>query len=275
MEQSAKEEAEYQKISWDTGCFNFLLTRTKTKFTHKSNFKRRLNIEKQLAIKLPAITDEMLKSLYELACQKYIRKCKSLYEVSSGFGKTKSEHMFLDTISEIIRLNPKLKNLEVYPSMQFSKDFPKDFKMVVGNYVPDFLVFGLKTNGSSAVSFEINGDSHIEKWRKDDLRNRHFGELNIFTVEIPNDQVKDIQFITKALLEMYRARNGSLNHQVLRCKRLIWTKTISCHLSLAEIEDHALSIYGVQLYLINEAIEYSKQPDCPRNIKQELRYLKI
>lgn len=271
FEQHAKDEAEYNKIAWANGPYEFLLNRTEEKYKHKSNSIRRRMIEDDLKTILPVISDEILKSLYLLACSKYQRKSFSNYDSSSGFLKTSFENTFLKTVEQIIKDEPKLKHLEIYPSQNYSKYLPVNFKIVVGNYVPDFIIFGLKKIESSAVVFEINGPSHEKKSAKDILRDLHLEELKIFTVQITNEQAADIAYIKAVLLSLYRLRNGSFNTQIKRVKRLIFTKTISCHLSLAEIEAHVFSTFGITLNLKQEAKEIIKQPDCPRIIKRELK----
>lgn len=275
LEQRSREETEVQRISWNNGPYNFLLMRTQEKFKHKAAKQSRFELEVELGCKFPEITDEMLKSLYEFACTKYLNKCQGKYGASSGFGKTASERAFAMTLETIIKNNPKLKHFEVYPSQNHSKDLPPNFKMVVGNFVPDFLVFGIKDKKCSAVAIEINGDSHIQKWEKDELRNAHLKDLKIFTWEVPNNQATDIRYITEAITKMYRLRNGSLNMQIQRAKRLIWTKTISCQLSLDEIEDFVHQRLFIQLNLRKEALALLSLDGCPRNIKSELKQVAV
>lgn len=269
LEQRSKDESQQLKIDWNSGPFNFLLSRTSEKYKHKAVLLRRLDCEKQLSIALPQITDEMLLALYEYACCKFQEKCQRQYEFS-GFTKTPSESSFSKVLNEIIKKHPKLKHLEVYPNQNYSKDHPQNFKMVVGNYVPDFLIFGLKLNGASAVAIEIDGDSHINKWGKDDLKNKHLQQLKIFTWEVQNDQVLDFDYLEKAILEMYRLRNGSLNAQILRAKRMIWVKTISCQLSLNEIDNFVSQHFSLALNLQSETKVLPELPGCPRNISREL-----
>lgn len=191
-EQRAKDEAEISKITWSKGPYSFLLLRTQEKYSLKANQKRRLLLEQQLNLSFPMITDEMLLALYKYSCQKYLQDCHQKYNFSSGFGSTPSERKFAATLQAIVNANPILKHLEIYPSVEHSNDLPSNFKMVIGNYVPDFLIFGLKIKGASAVAIEIDGDFHVEKWSKDELRNAHLKQLKIFTVEIPNEQAADI-----------------------------------------------------------------------------------
>lgn len=271
LEQNAKDEADDLKRSWDHGPFNFLLTRTQEKYKHKATAKRRYSIEQKLNLELPQITDDMLKALYELACHTYQSRCRKWYGNNSGFLRTPSESTFLRTLIEVIKANPKLKHLEVYPSEQHTKDFKPNYKMVVGNHVPDFLIFGLKIRKFSAVAIEIDGDSHIERWSKDELRSSHLKELKIFTLEIPNNQANDYKFISEAIFQMYRLRNGSFNTQIQRAKRLIWMKTVACQLSLVEIEEFIKLKYLIQLNLANEAEAILKLSDCPKSIRTEFK----
>jgi very-short-patch-repair endonuclease len=273
LEQRARDEAKYLKQSWSLAPYNFLLQRTQEKYELKANQPRRQRLELDSGMRFPAIEDEVLKSLYKLACEKYMKRCQSEYETHSGFSKTPSEILFASTFNSIITNNPKLKHLEIYPSSQFSKDLPANFKMVVGNYVPDFLVFGLKNQRSAAVAIEIDGDSHIRKWQKDELRSSHFESSKIFSFSIQNDQVLDTAYLTKALLALYRLRNGSLNSQILRAKRGIWIRTVACQLTLSDIEDYVAAQFSIQLNLREEAKALVQLNSCPRAVKKELRKL--
>lgn len=272
-EQLMKEEVQYLKESWNRPTFEFLLGRSIQKYTHKAALNRRRQIESQLNIDLPPITDEMLIKLYLHACSKYQRKCNSTYNEKSGFLRTPQERVFFETLKSILTKHSKLKHLEIYPSPSQSSDLPPDFKYVIGNYVPDFVVFGLKTKRSSGIVFEIDGESHSKKYQKDLLRNEHLLELNLFTIEIPNNQATDFDYIESLLLQLFKIRTGSLNRQIQRAKRMIWLKTVSCQLSLSEIESYILTNFQIQLNLILESQMLISHPDCPRTIKKALSYL--
>lgn len=274
LEQKSRDESEYLKRTWNEGPFNFLLSRTEEKYFLKANTIRRLQCERHLGLILPQITDEMLLSLYILACLKYQQRCHNQYGPTSGFYTTKSESEFAQTLQSIIKNHSKLNHLEIYPSESHSTDLPANFKLVVGNYVPDFIVFGLKGKNSSAVAIEIDGDSHLDKYSKDELRSQHLEEMKILTWEIQNSQVKDINFIEKAVFEMYRLRNGSLNQQIQRAKRSIWAKTIVCQLSLDEIERYVRHEFLTELHLKKEADFLINTKNCPRSIKNDLQKLR-
>lgn len=274
LEQNARDESEQLKRTWNEGPFNFLLSRTAEKYSLKANTTRRLQCERHLGYPLPKITDEMLLSLYVFACLKYQQRCRNQFGLASGFYATPSESDFARTLQSIIKKHSKLNHLEIYPSEQQSKDLPKNFKLVVGNYVPDFIVFGLKGKSSSAVAIEIDGDSHLDKYSKDELRLRHLKEMKVLTWEIPNTQAKDVTFIEKAVLDMHRLRNGSLNQQIQRAKRSIWTKTITCQLSLKDIENYVRREFLIELHLEKEANFLKSAAHCSRAIKNELRRLK-
>lgn len=274
-EQLIKDEAEYLKECWKSPTYEFLLSRSLQKYNHEATSIRRKDIESLLDTQLLPITDEMLFQLYLHACLKYQKRCNQDFNLQSGFLRTPQERMFMQTLVEIIKKNPNLKLLEVFPSSEVSKDLPDNFKMVIGNYVPDYVVFGLKTKKSSGIVFEIDGESHSKKYEKDLLRNRHLYELNLFTIEIPNDQVRDFKYIESLLLNLFKARTGSLNKQILRTKRMIWIKTVTCQMSLSEIEDFVKKNFNVQLYLLKEASTLLLHPKCPRAIKFELSNLQL
>lgn len=273
IEQQSKDEAENLRITWNSGPYNFLLGRTQEKYRLKANQKRRVQLEEQLGLRLPMITDPMLLELYKYACQKFMTKCNNKFGHHSGFGQTSSERIFAATIQSIIENNPKLKHLEVYPSQNHSRDLPSNFKMVVGNLVPDFIIAGIKEKRFSLVAIEIDGGSHVDKFSKDELRYAHMEEMMIFSFGLPNEQAGDIEYLTKVMLTMYRIRNGSYNDQINRAKRAIWTKTICCQLSLEEIGEYYKNAYGIELYL-NEEVEFlAKNQSTPRKIKKEIAIL--
>lgn len=242
--------------------------RTTDLYHHKKIERRRTQIESQLNQSLPLIQDHILLELYKLACSKYRAKCNSNYDYN-GFSKTYPEKVFLNTIETVIKNNPELKYLEIYPSSRFSKDLIPLNKMVVGNHVPDFLTFGLKSKGYSSIAFEIDGDSHENKYSKDKLYYDHMEEVGICCLSIPNDKVMDQDYILNTLRSLYKKRSGSLDKQIKRNKRLIWTKTISCHLSLEEIENIVLQRFSIQLNLLGEKYILLTRSDCPRKIKAE------
>lgn len=270
LEQKAREESEHIKRTWNEGPFNFILSRTGEKYSLKANTARRLLCERLCGHDLPKITDKMLLSIYVFACLRYQGRCRNQYGPTSGFLATKSESDFAQTLQSIIKSHAKLAHLEVYPSEGQSKDLPANFKMVVGNYVPDFLIFGLKGKKSSAVAVEIDGDSHLDKYSKDKMRSEHLQEMKVLTWEVQNTQAKDRSFIEKAVLDMYRLRNGSLNQQIQRAKRSIWTKTITCQLSLEEIERYVRQEFLTELHLRKEADFFKDTKNCPRPIKRSL-----
>ncbi len=273
IEQQTKDEAKLLESCWDSGAFNFLIQRTQEKYNLKIIKQRRLKNESNSKSEFPAINDKMLLSLYKAACIKYMRECHKKYGCHSGFNSTPQERKFLTNIESIIKCNPKLKHLEIYPSILHSKDFPNNFKMVIGNYVPDFIIFGLKVEGASALALEINGDSHLDKYKKDELRSDHLKELKISTLEIPNEKVNDLTFLTDLLMQTYKLRNGSFNDQINRAKRRIWLKTICCQLSFTEIEDHIKNIFFIKLNLLEEVKFLKKDQTTPRKIKMELNLL--
>lgn len=270
LEQKSREEAEEKRITFNSGAINFLLSRTQEKYRLKAVSTRRQNIELLLDCKFPEINDDILNELYQFACVRHMNRCRRDYGASSGFLKTSSETVFARTLSAIIQNNPKLKHLEIYPSLEYSKELPPGFKMVVGNYVPDFIVFGLKDKRTSGVAIEIDGDSHIDKAEKDQLRCTHFRQLKLFTWEIPNNQASDFKFISESMMSLYRLRNGSFNYQILRAKRGIWVKTISCQLTFSDIEEFVQQGFSIQLRLRDEAQAMLAAHDCPRKIRSEL-----
>lgn len=270
LEQISKEESQYESYKWNKGCFNFLLQRVGENYIHQKNSQRRLAIESSLNMKLPPIEDHILIELYKYACNKYQKSCNRNFNEHSGFQKTTSEHQFLKTIEAVIKSNPDFKYIEIYPSISFSKDLPTNHKVVIGSYVPDFILFGFKTSKASAVVIEIDGDSHINKLQKDLLRDQQLSELRIFTFSVPNEQAQDSTYIHRVFKSLHRKRSGALDKQIQRTKRMIWIKTISCHLSFAEIENFVFERSGVRLNLESEATSLLGLDNCPRKIKVEL-----
>jgi very-short-patch-repair endonuclease len=272
LEQRAKDEVEPLKIFWNQGPYNFLLHRT-LNFYHRSKTRAlRDEVSSKIGNYLFPITDDLLLSLYEHACKKYQAFCKFKYSNNSGFMKTNSEIKFIETIESVLRDHPEFKGIEIYPSYSHSKDVNKMMKMVVGNHVPDFILFGIKTKGSSGVALEIDGDSHIAKYEKDLLKDNHLQEMKLFTFSIQNDQVRDYNHILKCLKEMYKVPSGALNNQIQQAKRMIWAKTIACNLTLTEMDQYVWDRYGINLYLEKQALEMGKLNKCARNIKKELSF---
>lgn len=265
-----KDEAKYLKQSWSSGPFNFLLIRTIEKHSLRINSLRRSHLESLSGLSFPSFSDNQLKELYLLASQKYQAKCNSIYGASSGFYSTRHEEIFLRNLSQVIKENPLLRHLEIYPSIDHSKDLPPYFKMVIGNYVPDFVVFGIKSKNISAITLEIDGHSHLDKHEKDMNKSLQLEEMGIAQYEIQNDKVNDLNFIKSMLLERYKLRNGSFNDQIKRVKREIWMKTISCHLSLDEIESYCRIHFALELNLYEEAKLLINFKKCPRKIRKEL-----
>jgi hypothetical protein len=142
--------------------------------------------------------------------------------------------------------------------------------MLVGIHVPDFLVFGIKGLGFSSVAIEIDGDSHAEKCVKDFQKYENLSECDIMTISVPNSKVRDFKYIKGILSEMIRKRSGALDRQIKANKRRIWCKTISCQITLKEIEIFAKNKSGIDLYLVKEAKYLLRESDCPRSIRREL-----
>lgn len=270
LEQRAKDEEEQLLTHWNHGPFNFLLQRTFNAYLKDKTKKRREEVEATINKHLPPVTDEMLLSLYQHACRRFQDLCKSRFGNNSGFLKTSSERKFMDTLESILKENPELKGIEVYPSYCYCKNLSPMMKMVVGNHVPDFVIFGIKNVKASAVAIEIDGDSHIDKYQKDLLRDQHLQELKTFTFSIQNSQVQDRSYILGWLRKMYRKPSGALNNQIQYAKRMIWAKTIACNMTLAEIDNYIELHFGISTHLELEASKLAKLGCCPRKIKVEL-----
>ena len=144
-------------------------------------------------------------------------------------------------------------------------------KAVIGVHVPDFLLFGMKTKGYSAVVIEMDGDSHVDKSRKDFVYYKHLEELGVFVWSIPNNQARDFNYIKATLLKLRKRRSGSLDAQTRKVKRAVWVKTIANHMSLQEIEAHVHQQFEIRLNLTQEAQALLTLKSCPRNIRKELR----
>lgn len=266
LEELARKQTLQLQSSWEKGCFNFLLQRTENYFHNRKVSSRRIQIEASINKQLPMIDDASLLALYTHACKVFQKQCRIRF-IHNGFQRTLPEKLFLNTLQRVILENPTFKYLESYPSWSDSKNF----KMVVGTHVPDFVVFGLKHPGYSSLVIEIDGDSHSEKYSKDQLYYDHLRELGIFYWSVPNEKVTDQNYILKGLKGFFRQRSGPLDKQIQRNKRAIWCKTIACHMDLAEIDLFFKEHYAIELNLRNEAIEVIKLKDCPRKIKAEIK----
>ena len=253
--------------NWNIGPYKFLLQRTLNDYHKSKSSSRRMKISALLKKELPLIDDDMLKQLYFFASNKYQTRCQHQYE-HTGFQTTPSERRFIETLNKIIKSDSRFKYLQIFPNNKYSGS-----KMVVGCYVPDFIVFGLKKNGYDGVFIEIDGDIHVEKTPKDHFMQDCLMSLGLYPISIPNERTGDQNFILSILNDLIRKRSGSLDKQIDRCKRSIWIKTISCNLTINEIEEIILSKYCISLNLADEAAEAVKMKDCPASIKRELARL--
>lgn len=273
-QQQTKDETKNLKKYWKSGPFHFLMNRTEEKYYLKANLKRLSSLDKDFLSLFPVFDDSHLKELYFYACNKYQKKCTEKHE-NTGFAPTYYEEQFLASLLKLIKQLSKLKHIEIYPSLTHSPDFHPGLKMVIGNYVPDFIIFGLTTKGFTAITVEINGDAHLNKFSKDLLRSVQLEEIDIAQMEIPNNKAKDLAFIKDFMNSTYRPRNGSFNDQIRRLKRKIWVKTIVTQLTIDEIETFIAAKFNYQLNLYKEIHLLKKTLLCPRIIKKELVKLNI
>ena len=230
---------------------------------------RRAAIENVLNLELCPLTDDILKSLYQFACQIFLAKCHLRFE-HSGFQKTPSERKLLETIHQVIQDHHEFKHVEIYPSVRHSKDFPPKLKMVIGCYVPDLIIFGLKKDGYSGAFIEVDGDSHIYKHRSDMKMYDRLEELGLFPLPIPNEKSTDYGYVLGVFQELSRSRSGALDEQIKRSKRVLWCKTIACNLSLEEIDGFVHANFDISLHMKKEAEALIKISSCPIKLKTEL-----
>lgn len=271
LESSSKDESNILHKQWSKGAYNFLLLRTLNKYSNLKTRQRREQATAIIKLDLPCITDEILLWLYQKAVDKHSQNCQRLYKDSNGYQDTPSEKLFKKTIQNIIKSNPEYRHLEVYPSDNHSKDLPPNQKMTISGFIPDFIVYGIKRRGCTAVCFEINGDSHVYKYEKDLQKEQKLESLGISTWPIENEQVADYKYIQRILSSSIKKRSGALDRQIKRNKRKIWAKTVSCLFSLKEIEELVRDQFGQELNLMAESHELLKMTTCPRIIKKELR----
>ena len=270
LEGQSKEESEQLYKQWNKGAFNFLLQRTLNNFNRSKTIKRRTLAAKTIQEDLPPISDEILLYLYQKAAKKHRKLCSTQFN-ESGYQDTPSEIAFRKTLESIIDSDPKYSHLEAYPRLRHSKDLLSNQKMTVGVLVPDFIVYGIKRLGCTAVCFEINGDSHVYKHGKDVEREKRLESLGIVTLPIENDRSRDYKYIKQALDSWLKKRSGPLDKQIQRNKRKVWAKTVVCQFSITEIEEVVKAKFNIDLHLVAEAKELAKLSNCPRNIKKELK----
>ena len=267
FEQNIKDETNTKASQWRKGCHHFILQRTLSEFYRKKVALRKSQIEKSLGVCLPIITDEMLTVLFEHASQLYFNKCSARFE-HTGFQSTPSERKFLESFKELTKIYPEFKNTEIYPAGHYTKHLNR--KLVVGCHLPDYVIFGLKMTGYSGVIIEIDGDSHTNKLEKDMIAYSHFEDLGLYPLSIPNEKATDLQFIYEATKSMTRKRSGALDKQTQRAKRNLWCKTISCNMTLKDIDAYIFEKFGLNLFLSKEARALVLDTKCPVKIKREL-----
>ncbi len=121
------------------------------------------------------------------------------------------------------------------------------------------------------IVFEIDGPTHLEKIEKDLLREDVLRSIGIEIVRIHNNQAEDICFVRRLITPMRSTRAGNTDKQVAAQKRKLMCKTISCFLSLDEIDKLVADNFNVQLNLKLEADEIINLKLCPRRIISELK----
>lgn len=267
FEQNIKDETIAKNNQWNKGCYHFILQRTLNEYYRKKSALRRAKTQNTLNVSLPLITDEIITALFEHASQIYFDKCSAKFE-HTGFQSTPSERKFLESFKELTKIYSEFKNIEIYPIDHYTKQLNK--KIVVGCHLPDYVVFGLKMTGYSGVVIEIDGDSHINKLGKDMIAYSHFESLGLFPLSIPNEKATDLQFVYEATKSMTRKRSGALDKQIQRTKRALWCKTISCNMTIHEINAFVLENFDLNLFLIEEAKALIIDPKCPIKVKYEL-----
>jgi len=228
-----------------------------------------MSIERLLNLELDLLTDEMLKGLYQFACQIFLAKCNLRFE-HSGFQKTPSERKLLETIHRVIQDHPEFRYIEIYPSSLYSKDFPPTLKMVIGCYVPDFIIFGLKRDGYSGAFIEVDGASHAYQYGSDMKMYDRLEDMGLFPLPIPNEKSTDYDYVLGIFQDLFRKRSGALDEQIRRNKRVLWCKTIACNMSLGEIDSFVHATFGVDLSMKVEAETLVQFPSCPIKLKSEL-----
>lgn len=269
LEENARTETEKLYAQWNQGCYRFLLQRTDDHFDRLATTNRRKLAEEQIGSILQPITDEMLSVLYAHSMKLFKSSCFERFQ-HSGFEMTLSERQFQKTLEEALAELGYTKNVEVYPSLSYSKDFPAHTRLVVGVHAPDFLIFGLKQKGFSSIAIEIDGDAHVHKAGKDFQKYANLQQLGILALSIPSEKVSDLAFVKSVVQSLSRKRSGALDKQIDSNKRKIWCKTIGCQMSLADIEGFISNRFGVDLKLDLEAKVLVRLEDCPREIKREL-----
>lgn len=244
LEENARTETETLYAQWNQGCYRFLLQRTDDYFDRLATTNRRKLVEEQLTVSLPPVTDEMLSALYVHSMRLFKSSCFERFQ-HSGFEMTLSERQFQKTLEDALVELGYAKNLEVYPSHNYSKDFPAHTRLAVGVHAPDFLIFGLKQKGFSSIAIEIDGDAHVYKSGKDFQKYANLQQLGILALSIPSDKVSDLKFVKSIVQCLSRKRSGALDKQIESNKRKIWCKTIGCQMSLSDIEGFVRTHFGV------------------------------
>lgn len=270
LEETARDEADNLYSQWNQGCYKFLLQRTADHYDRLVTTKRRTEVQSILNQSLPKLNDQMLSYLYAYTSQKFSKHCFQAYE-HSGFHITTTEKNFASSLTSVLKEVHGTDNLEIYPNIAgpvFNS------RMLIGVHVPDFLFFGIKQKGFAAIAIEIDGDAHIHKTKKDFQKYQNLESLGILTLSIPTERVHDLTFIRELLNSLKQKRTKAFIQQIAYTKRKIWCKTISCHLTLYEIEILVKNKFNEDLGLSAEAKIVTQLECCPRDIQRELRRTK-
>lgn len=246
-------EASQEELKWNCGCYDYLLYRSQYGERKKQFLEKIKELEVTSDTKLPFLRDASLESVFKNISN--LHKQKTLKgNTISAYEKTGCEKRVLSTILKELE-KPRYKHVEVYPSQ--GRD-----KLLIGNYVPDIVIFGLKIKGFNAVIIEVNGGVHNDKMLKDSIMEKHLNELGFYVWSIDNHNAFNYDYITEAISSMYVPNRKSLQKQILNTKRKIWCKTISMNINLSE-----LSLILPE-YSLEEGLRYIKShKHCPRELK--------
>lgn len=247
--------------------FFFLSQRNQSDYFRKPSNSRRNEISGKTNKSYPHLSDNVLFWLYEKACEENGYK--------NAHKMTDAEVIFLNSLKEVVERNPiRYRNVEFIPFDGSSKRDLEMQKILLGWRLPDFAVFGLRhSKDYLGVIFEINGKSHEhpDKAEKDAALHKLAKKMGFAVFAIDNQRTGDTNYIEGILHELTPCNTQDSRRQVLRLKRALWTFTVSCHFSLAEIESLVQSEFGITLNLEDELTHLLQFPTCPRRIKHEAR----
>lgn len=248
LERDLIAEGDYNHIKWVKGepifrYLNYRALREKTK-NSAARFFRDLGFH-------PLGHDEAA-YLYKIAFEKELRYWVDDPGIDNPFTRTPFEAKLDPHLRRLLKLKG-VRNTNSDGIQQFPCFPHQSRKIMIGNYVLDIILFGvrpppdtLSEDGKRRVKFiaiviEVNGFIHDEpaKQRKDRFLRLALESHGIYVLEVTNEDVErgSNSALIKSLKQMISCYAGGTNVRATkRLKREIYLRTAATHLSLKEMD---------------------------------------